>query len=184
MLLKENSTRQQAPEGKTGARPKSGVAAPSNGLARWIGRVLVAMSLVLIMALWWARGTSKTAQSIAAAQHSSVLLIDEVEQLPSLAWKAVPFSLRHQGLVNIDVQVVRGNRVDVFLTGSHQIDEAKNVDWNNLKVYGDISAARTKAFNKGVRLGPGGFYLVVRDMTIGTPSSRPSEISVKVRLTP
>lgn len=181
MLLRKPPVHQQAPGVKT--EPRQQHADPDNTRAPWVGTVSAVMSLALISFAASARGQKEIPPS-PATRHSSVMLIDELEHLPSLAWKAVPFSLSHDGIVNIDVQVVRGNPIDVFLTTSDQIDNVKKVEWNNLKIYGDITATGTKAFSRGVRLGQGGFYLVVRDMTIGTPSSLPSEISVKVRLNP
>jgi hypothetical protein len=189
MLLKHkekgNAVHRQAPDVKAGPVEKPDAVAPLNSkLATWVGAVSLVLSLVLISSVRLAAGQSERAQSPTAARHSSGILIDEVEHLPALAWKAIPISLPHAGVVNIDVQVVRGNPIDVFLTTSDQIDNAKKVEWNNLKVHGDIGKTRTKTFSKGVRLGQGGFYLVVRDMTIGVPSSQPTDVSVKVQLNP
>jgi hypothetical protein len=111
-------------------------------------------------------------------------LTDEIEHLPALAWKAIPINVPHGGIVNIELRVVRGSPIDVFLTTSDQIDYVKKVDWNNLRVYGDIKATGTRTFSRAVRLGQGGFYLVVRDMTVATASTPPSDISVKVRINP
>jgi hypothetical protein len=160
------------------------VAKAETGFATWVCKVLVVISLVLILFVWTATGRREKPQSPNAPQHPPAILIDEVEHLPPLAWKAVPLSLLNAGIVNIDVQVVQGNPIDVFLTKSDQIDSVKKVEWSSLKVYGDVSATRTKTFRRAVRLAQGEFYLVLRDMTVGTPSSPPSDVSVKVQLTP
>jgi hypothetical protein len=148
--------------------------------------VSVVVFLVLMLPVWLAGAQNVTAPSpsATAVQHSSVVLTDEIEHLPALAWKAIPINVPRGGIVSIDLQVVRGNPIDVFLTTSDQIDNVKKVDWNNLKVYGDIKATGTKIFSRAVRLGQGGFYLVVRDMTVAIPSTPSSDISVKVRINP
>lgn len=183
MPLKGNSVHQQATEVKIELSQKPRSADPDNGSAVRVARVLVVMPLVLILFVGAASGQKEILPS-PAAQHSPVMLINEVEHLPALAWKAVPFRLPHDGIVNIDVQVVRGDPIDVFLTTSDHIDHVKKIEWNKLKTYGDVMATGTKTFSRGVRLGQGGFYLVVRDMIVGTPSAPPSDVSVKVRLNP
>ena len=176
-----NSVYRQAPQEKTVPGQGPDGADPGNRLATWGGTILAVMSLVLILAVWSPREHRETSQSPTAAQRSEIL-IDEVEHLPPLASKAIPLSLPHGGIVNIDVQVVRGNPLDVLLTTSDQIDNVNKMNWDNLKIYGDIRATGTKTFRREVRLGQGGFFLVVRDMIVGMPSSPPSVISVKVRL--
>jgi hypothetical protein len=160
------------------------VAKAETRLATWACKVSVVIFLVLILFVWTATGRREKPQSPNAPRHPPTILIDEVEHLPPLAWKAMPLSLSTSGVVNIEVQVVQGNPIDVFLTKSDQIDSVKKVEWSSLKVYGDVSTTRTKTFRRAVRLAQGGFYLVLRDMTVGMPSSPPSDVSVKVQLNP
>ena len=184
---KEKSAHQQTLEAKAGMHQREAVpggAKAETRLANWVGRVSVATSLLLILSVWFATRRGVRPQSPTATQHSPMILVDEVEQLPPLEWKAIPLSLPYGGMVDIDVQVIRGNPIDVFVTTSDQFDILKKVEWNSLKKYEDISATETRTFRRTGWLGQGGFYLVVRDMTVGVPSSQPSDISVKVRLNP
>jgi hypothetical protein len=181
---KGNSVHHQALEAKAGHRQNEAVSGGDTWLATWVSSLLVSIALVLMLSVWFATGRRERPQSPTAAQYPSLILIDEVDHLPSLAWKAIPLSLPHGGIVNIDVQVVRGNPIDIFLIAPDQLDNVEKVEWSSLKVSGDIGATRTKSFRRAMRLEQGGFYLVVRDMTVGTPSSPPSDVSVKVQLTP
>ena len=180
-----NSVYRDAFEGQAGLHHRKvvpRVAKPETRFATWVCKALIVISLVPILFVWTATGEKP--QSPNAPQHPPTILVDEVEHLPPLAWKAIPFSLTNAGIVNIDVQVLQGNTIDVFLTKSDQIDSVKKVEWSRLKVWGDVSATRTRTFRQAVRLAQGGFYLVLRDMTVGTPSSSPSDVSVKVQLNP
>ena len=160
------------------------VAKVETRFATWVCKVLAITSSVLVLFVWTAAGQREKPQSPNPPQHPPAILIDEVEHLPPLAWKAVPLSLPNAGIVKIDVQVVQGNSIDVFLIKSDQIDSRKKVEWGSLKTYRDVSTNRTTTFRRAVRLAQGGFYLVLRDMTVGTPSSPPSDVSVKVQLIP
>lgn len=186
-MEKGTSLRQDAFEVKAGLRhgrvvPR--VAEAETRSATWVCKVLAVIFLVLILFVWTATGRREKPQSPNAPQYPPAILIDEVEHLPPLAWKAIPLSLPNAGIVNIEVQVVQGSPIDVFLTKSDQIDSVKKVEWSSLKVYGDVSTTRTKTFRRAVRLAQGRFYLVLRDMTVGSPSSSDSDVSVKVQLNP
>jgi len=70
----------------------------------------------------------KNAHSVATSVNTPITLSDSLEHLPAPAWKAIPLSLPYGGTVSIDVQVIRGNRIDVLLTNPDQIDALKK--WN------------------------------------------------------
>jgi hypothetical protein len=154
------------------------------GLTTWRVRALLAISLVFLGSIWYDARTGKRPQSLTTAVHAPVTLKDEVEHLPALAWKAIPLSLPYGGTVNIDIQVVGGNPIDVFVTAPEQHDTLKKMEWNNLRAYGDFSATRTKTYSRSAYLAQGGYYLVVRDMLVAIPSLSTSDISVNVRLNP
>ena len=149
----------------------------------WRINILLIMSLILVGCIWYISRALQSRQGTIAV-HSPITLTDEVEHLPASGGKAIPLSVSYSGTVNIDVQVVRGNPIDVFLTTPDQLDILSSGKWYNLKAYGDFGATQTKTYRWAVRLAQGGYYLVVRDMSVGIPSSLPSDISVKVQLHP
>ncbi len=145
---------------------------------------LVVASSVLILSVCFAIRRREVSQLLTAAPHRRIILVDDVDHLPPLAWKAIPMTLPSSGIVNIDVRVIRGNPIDAFLTTPDQFDIPKKVEWNGLKIYRDISITGTRTFRWTGRLEQGGFYLVVRDMTVPIPTTPTSDISVKVLLDP
>lgn len=145
---------------------------------------LLVMSLMLLGSIWHISRAIQSTQSRTRATPPAVILIDEVEHLPASAGKAIPLSLSYGGTVNIDIQVVSGNPIDVFLTTPDRLDTPDKPNWDNPNVYGDFGASQTKRYRRVGHLAKGGYYLVVRDMSVGMPSSLPSDISVKVQLHP
>jgi len=151
------------------------------------GRLVVPLLLILLLllaAIWYTAGSRNTTRLIATAVHAPITLEDEVQNLPAASWKAVPLNLPYAGTLNINLQVVRGNPVDVFLTTPDQADAMNKGDWTNVKVYGDFSATKTQTYRRTGQLGQGNYYLVIRDTSLGILSSRASDVSVKVQLSP
>jgi hypothetical protein len=129
-------------------------------------------------------GSNGANQALAVAVHAPITLKDEVENLPASSWKAVPLSLPYSGSINVSLQVVRGNPVDVFLTGADQLETIKKEEWNNVQVYTDFNALKTTTYRRDEQLGQGGYYLVIRDTSLGILSASASDISMKIQLKP
>jgi hypothetical protein len=88
------------------------------------------------------------------------------------------------GTVNVDLQVVRGNPIDVLLTTPDQLEAMKKEQWSQVQVYPNFNAAKTMLYRRSARLGQGAYYLVIRDTSLGILSSSASDVSIKVQLNP
>lgn len=149
---------------------------------RTVGLLVV---LVLVLGLvWYNAGTRNTTQMLATAVHAPITLKDEVQNLPASSWKAVSLDLPYGGTVEINLQVVRGNPIDVFLTTPDQIEKMKREEWSSVRAYTDFNAAKTKTYRRTGQLGQGSYYLVMRDTSLGILSSSATDISVKAQLNP
>jgi len=145
------------------------------------------LALALVGAWYFMRfavGSQGTSRAIAAVVHTPVTLKDEVENLPAASWKGVALNLPYTGAVSVTLNVVQGNPVDVFLTSTDQLEAMKKEDWNNVTVYTDFSATKTRTYRREARLGQGSYYLVMRDTSLGILSASASDISVKAQLNP
>jgi hypothetical protein len=129
------------------------------------------------------RSESKS-QAVGAVLHTPITVKDEVENLPAASWKAVPLNLPYSGSVNVNLSIVQGNPVDVFLARADQLETIKKEQWNNVQVFTDFNASKTKTYRRDGKLGQGGYYLVVRDSSLGILSASASDISLKVQLNP
>ncbi len=162
---------------------------PSAGFrfGRFIGgRLILLLALlgVLLAFLWYRAGTRNTTQMIATAVHAPITVTDEVQNLPANSWKAIPFALTYGGTLDINLQVIRGNPIDVFLTTIDQLDTMQKGEWNNVRVFGYFNAVKTKTYRRTGQLGKGSYYLVLRDTSLGILSSPATDVSVKVELNP
>lgn len=117
-------------------------------LMTWPIKALLVLLAAFLGFVWYNAGTRNTTQFIATAVHAPITLKDEVENIPAASWKAVPLNLPYSGAVEVNLEVVRGNPVDVYLTTPDQLDAIKKEDWSNVKVYGDFSATKTKTYRR------------------------------------
>lgn len=157
---------------------------PSSSLIRPRTAVLLAILLLLVGLIWYNAGTKRTTQMIATAVHAPLTLQDEIQNLPASSWKGVAVNLPYSGTLSVDLEVVRGNPIDVFLTTVDQLEAMKKEQWSQVRAYTDFSASKTKTYRRSGQLNQGSYYLVLRDTSLGILSSSASDISVKVQLNP
>ena len=164
------------------------IPAPSTEARRMVNGTAIFGVLVALFFAWYIVraiiGTQNTNQAIATIVHAPITLKNEVQNLPANSWRAVSLNLPYSGAVNVSLEVVRGNPVDVFLVNANQLETIKKEDWHNVQVVGDFNALKAKLYRRDVQLTQGGYYLVLRDTSLGILSASASDISVKVELNP
>ena len=107
---------------------------PSSSSIRPRTAVLLAILLLLVGLIWYNAGTKRTTQMIATAVHAPITLQDEVQNLPASSWKAVALNVPYSGTLNVNLEVVRGNPIDVFLTTTDELETMKKEQWNQVRV--------------------------------------------------
>jgi hypothetical protein len=180
-------TDQEFSDAKAAALRKTGPPPASPAPKRLMHPVIKALLVVLLLylgLLWYNNGTRKTSQMLATAVHAPITVTDEVENIPANSWKAVPLNFPSGGAVDINLRVVRGNPIDVFLTTADQLEMMKKAQWGSVKVYTDFNAVKSQTYHRTGQLGPGSYYLVLRDTSLGILSQSASDISVKIQLNP
>jgi len=159
----------------------------ARAIGRGIGFRLAPLLLLLLLVLgvfWYQQGNRATRQMLATAVHAPVTLKDDVENLPAASWRAVAVNLPYSGSLDVNLEVVRGNPLDVFLTTPDQLDLVKKGQWQQVRVYTDFSAAKTRTYRRTSRLNQGEYFLVLRDSSLGILSQSASDVSVKAQLNP
>ena len=166
--------------------PSSTEKRPSKPPAVRLRFILVLLAILLFFAgvIWYNVGSKQTAQMVATVVHAPIQLKNEVENLPASSWKAVALNLPYTGTITVDLEVERGNPLDVFLTTPDQINNMKMRLWNQVRVYTDFSASKTTIYKRSGRLRQGNYYLVLRDTSLGVLSASSSDVNVKVQLNP
>jgi predicted RNA binding protein YcfA (HicA-like mRNA interferase family) len=149
--------------------------------------VRVGLLLLLVLLGWYlvrVNGTKQTNDAIRAVVRAPIVLHDSVENVPAASWKAVALDLPYPGTVDVSLQVVNGNPVDVVMTTPDQIEVLKQNGWNQMRVFTDFNAMKTRTYRRTGQLGQGSYYLLIRDTSLGILSQRASDISVKAQLNP
>lgn len=157
---------------------------------RYLGRLLPILGVLLIA--WFVvrimneshTTVRQATQAVEAVVRAPISMKDEVINVRAASWQAVGLNLPYNGELDVDLSVVQGNPVDVFMTSSDQLDAMQHGQWAQVKVYQDFNATKTKTYRRKVQLNQGSYYLVLRDTSLGILSSRASDISVKVVLNP
>ncbi len=111
-------------------------------------------------------------------------ITDEVQNVPAASWKAINYNFPSGGKVDITARVVNGNPLDISLIPADQMDAMKKREWGNVKTYGAFNATKTREYHRTAQLGPGSYYLVLRDTSLGILSAHATDVSVKTILTP
>ena len=159
----------------------------SSSKRTWFTRSRVVLLVVLALVAWVILSRESGRREIATAISAPVTVTDRIENVPASSWKAVALALPYSGNLDISLEVVNGNPLDVFLTTTDQLETMKQGQWDQVRVYSDFNATKTKAFRRTALLQllqPGSYYLVLRDTSLGILSSRASDVSVKARLNP
>lgn len=157
---------------------------PSSSSVRPRVLVFLAILFLLLGLIWYNAGTKRTTEMIATAVHAPIEVKNEVENLPAASWKGIALNLPYSGTVSVNLEVVRGNPIDVVLTTPDQIDTMKKEQWSQVRTYGDFNASKTKSYKRSGQLMQGNYYLVLHDTSLGILSSSASDIAIKVQLSP
>lgn len=150
----------------------------------WVAILIVIPLLVFVAVFWYTPETKNVTQVMAIGVHAPITVTDQVENVPASSWKAVGLNLPYSGTIDVNLQVVQGNPVDVFVVSPDQLDTMKREDWTNVRVYENFNATKTKTYRRSGQLNQGIYYLVLRDTSLGLLSARASDISVKAELKP
>jgi zinc-ribbon domain len=163
------------------------VVAPAAAKARHFTTTRAILFLVLILValvFFYSVGGQGVKQTIATVAHTPITLQDSVQNVPARSWRAVGLNAPYSGALTINLNVVQGNPVDVFLVKDDQMPALKNADWPNVHAFTDFNATKTRTYQRESQIAQGVYYLVLRDTSLGILSARASDISVKVQLNP
>ena len=124
-------------------------------------------------------GTKVANNLVKAVAHAPMTLRDSVENLSASSWQGVPLKLPYSGTLSVTVEVVSGNKIDVFLADEANFEKYKAGD-KSFRVF--RQANKTQNFSQSIRLSSGLYYLLLRDATLGVLSSQASDIKVVAKL--
>lgn len=143
---------------------------------------------VLAAILWFALHRS-TPQEIAsnpllsaAASLVPVEVADSVENLPANSIAGLPITLPYAGNLQLEIRVIKGNPVDVYLIEPSEFEAVRNR--KEFRYIAGFEAKETSSYLRRKRMPKGVFQLILMDRTLGILSANSSDIQVKGRLEP
>jgi hypothetical protein len=152
-----------------------------------VTRTHVVVGIALFGLMWVGLGRiGKPLDAVQTPPRAPITLQEVVQNVPAHSWKALSLDLPYSGNLRVDLHVVNGNPLDVVLLSESEFEILKSQDdgWSKIRVYTGFNATKTKAFARSAFMNPGGYYLVMRDTSLGVLSSAASDVSVKATLNP
>jgi hypothetical protein len=145
------------------------------------------VGVVLLLALGWYFvqqnvGGKPAITAIKEAARMPVDLKNETFGVPSTSWKAIGFQVPYAGSLTVSVQVTRGNPMEMFLTNDSGLQELKST--KQARYLGSFYSVKGTSFAHTERIGPGVYYFVVRDPSLGILSSSSSDVTLKAHIDP
>ena len=129
--------------------------------------------------------TDATQRPVAAAALPPITLTKVKESLPPNSWTAVPVRLPYAGTLRLNVDVERGNPVNVFLITGDELRAFQADDEDMPRVDQGFQGVNTKTFRQEGLLASGEYYVLVQEPTArALASSTGSDVAVQVQLRP
>lgn len=149
---------------------------------------LVLLIALLAVVLWVVMRKSSPKEVAANPLLSAVAslqpidLRDEVQNLPANSIKWVPLTLPYSGTLHLEVQVIRGNPLDIRLVDPSEIESIKAK--KPFRHYPEFEAEKTATYRRDGRLQSGTYMLIITDQSLGILSASASDVHVKARIQP
>lgn len=164
--------------------PKPGVFDPKANVKALI-RIVVIVA-ILLGGVWlfvrFYAGQRAANRTVAAVLRQPIELKSATENIPVTSYKTFPLTLPYGGTLSVEVAVVNGNGLDVYLVEPNQVDNIKNN--KSFTRFVDFSATKTKSYQRSGRMAQGDYFLVVLDTSLGILSKAATDVKIHVRLEP
>lgn len=114
--------------------------------------------------------------------HSPITMLETIEKIEIGSYKVFPLDLASGGTLSVNVEVVRGNSIDINVIPGSELENVKGQ--KKFKNVADFMATKMKSYKRSAHLDKGYYYLVVRDSSLGIFSAQRDEIKIIVQLEP
>jgi hypothetical protein len=73
-----------------------------------------------------------------------IVLYEEKRSLPPGSWQAISVKIPYKGFLEIDIEVEKGNPIDVIFIDGNAVNLLRNNGWNRVKGNPQFTANRTQ----------------------------------------
>lgn len=167
-----------------GTEKKGGFLDPRSNLrAFWRLSILLGIcGLALYLLVRNTVGEKAADTLVRTAVRAPVELRDEIVNVSANSWQGVPIHLPYDGTLQLEIAVVDGNEVDVYVMEQSQVALLKEKE--KFSHFPDFGAKKTRSLRRSGRLGEGTYYIVLFDDTLGILSASTSDVKIKATLEP
>jgi hypothetical protein len=130
--------------------------------------------------IYYSLGKRAATYVAASVTHQPVELQNSIVRVRASSTLAIPLALPYSGNVAIEVQVLRGNPVNVFVLTPQQFSNLRS--GRRAQAVNNSREVNSRNYARSVSLQEGLYYLGLRDTTLGLLSAPISEISVHANL--
>lgn len=147
---------------------------------------LVVIVAIVIGGIWlfirFTAGKKAADTTTATLLRQPIELKNSIENLKASSWQSLAITLPYSGTLSVQLSVLKGNEIDVYVMKSDQLENVKTKQ--GFKHATEFEALKTKNYNRSARLPSGSYYLVMFDKTLGVLSAKSTDVKVNVRLEP
>jgi len=164
---------------------------PAKTSVRTIITGIVLLILVAMAVLIWLRaamGQRGLETAFAATVQAPIDLENEIVSVPATVSRAIPIRLPDAGELDLQVSVVKGTHVNVYV-----VDDSDWAEFEKAKTsffggkfhhYPEFQAVRAKTSHTTGRLAQGSYYVVLENPTLGLLVASSFDVEVKAHLQP
>lgn len=150
-----------------------------------LARILVLLA-VLGGGVWvflrFTAGPQVVDRAVATVLRQPIELKKSLENLPAASLKGFALRLPYPGSLLAELEVAKGNELNVYLVSADQMEAVKNKQ--PFKHFEPFAALKTQHYRRTSRLAAGDYFLVVVDDTLGILSASSTDVRVHLRLEP
>jgi curli biogenesis system outer membrane secretion channel CsgG len=114
--------------------------------------------------------------------HAPVTILEGIEELKIGSYKALPLNVPSGGTLSVTIDVIHGNPIDINVIPGSELDNFKGR--KKFNSVADFTAAKMKSYKRSAHLDSGGYYLVLRDSSLGIFTAQSSKLKIMVQLEP
>jgi hypothetical protein len=164
---------------------------PAKTSVRTIVTGVILLVLVAMAVLIWLRaamGERALETTLAASVRAPIELKNEIVSVPAAHTRGIPFELPYAGELDLQVNVVKGKHVNVYVLDASAWSEFEKAQTaffgGKFHHYPQFEAVRATTSHTTGRLAQGSYYLALENPTLGILVASSFDVEVKARLQP
>lgn len=147
-----------------------------------IAALLVVLGVGFWIYLRFKIGSQRANAVAAIVTRQPIEIRNSVENVRANSTAWLPISTPYAGVLNVELSVVQGNGMDVYLVPTSELENVKA--GRQFHFIQGFDAQQSRVYHRAMRIAGGSYYFVMRDKTLGILSSGSSDVKLHIRFEP